>query len=359
MDDGTAEAPGDTVGGTGDGSVSGSVGGSPTLDEVARLAGVSRATASRAINGGRRVSARAQEAVDDAVRRLGYSPNPAARSLVTRRTDSVALVVPEPDERVFSDPFFARTLHVVTRALSERDLQVVLLIARPGDEEQRMLRYLRNRHIDGAIVVSHHRSDSLADHLAAIGLPSAFIGRPWTSADRVSYVDTDNVAGARDATRLLIDRGCRRIGTITGPSDMTAGADRLQGWHEAMAAAGLPTDAAALGDFTDAGGAAACERLLAAHPDLDGLMVASDLMAAGALRVLSAAGRRVPDDIAVVGYDDLGIAERTDPPLTTLRNPIGEMAEEAAHLLLGQLDGGSALPRRVVFPPTMVRRTSA
>ena len=152
-----------------------------TLDEVARLAGVSRATASRAINGGSRVSARSQQAVDDAVRRLGYTPNLAARSLVTRRTDSVALVVPEPDERVFSDPFFARTLHVVTRVLSERDLQVVLLIAGPGEQEERMLRYLRNRHSDGAIVVSHHRRDALADQLSSLGMPSAFIGRPSTS----------------------------------------------------------------------------------------------------------------------------------------------------------------------------------
>ena len=334
-------------------------GGSPTLEEVARLAGVSRATASRAINGGSRVSARAQQAVDDAVRRLGYTPNPAARSLVTRRTDSVALVVPEPDERVFSDPFFARTLHVVTSVLSARDLQVVLLIAQPGDEEHRMLRYLRGRHIDGAIVVSHHRSDSLSDHLAALGLPCTFIGRPWTSTDRVSYVDTDNRAGGREATRLLLDRGCRRIGTVAGPADMTAGRDRLEGWREALGDAGLPTDAVVHGDFTELGGADACAALLDAHPDLDGIVVASDLMASGALRVLSAQGRRVPTDLAVTGYDDLGIAEHTDPPLTTLRNPIGDMAEEAARLLLEQLDGGLATPRRVIFPPTLVRRASA
>jgi len=333
-------------------------GGSPTLEEVAKLAGVSRATASRAINGGTKVSARAQQAVDEAIRRLGYTPNPAARSLVTRRTDSVALVVPEPDERVFTDPFFARTLHVVTRVLSERDLQVVLLIARPGDEEERMLRYLRGRHVDGTIVVSHHRSDSLADHLAALGLPCAFVGRPWSAVDRVSYVDTDNVAGGREATQVLIDRGCRRIGTIAGPADMSAGIDRLEGWRAAMIAAGLPTEAIVHGDFTEESGVAACTALLAAHPDLDGIAVASDLMASGALRVLAAHGRRVPTDVAITGYDDLGIAEHTDPPLTTMRNPIAEMAEEAARLLADQLDG-TASPRRVIFAPTLVRRRSA
>ena len=228
-------------------------GGSPTLDEVARLAGVSRATASRAINGRTRVSQKARDAVDAAVRTLGYAPNPAARSLVTRRTDSVALVVPEPDDRLFTDPFFAHTLRGVSRVLAERDLQLVLLLARPGEQEQRMLRYLRNRHIDGALVVSHHRSDNLADHLAALDLPCAFVGRPWTSADKVAYVDTDNVAGEREATRVLMNRGCKRIGTIAGPTDMTAGVDRLDGWRAAMRDAGIAPDAVAYGDFTESG----------------------------------------------------------------------------------------------------------
>jgi DNA-binding LacI/PurR family transcriptional regulator len=334
-------------------------GNAPTLDEVARVAGVSRATASRAINGGNRVSPAARAAVDAAVRSLGYTPNPAARSLVTRRTDSVALVVPEPDERVFTDPFFVHTLRSVNRVLAPRDLQLVLLLARPGDEERRMLRYLGRRHIDGAIVVSHHSGDRLAEHLASLNLPCAFVGRPWTGADKVAYVDTDNAAGARLATERLVDRGCRRIATIAGPADMAAGIDRLEGWRSAVRDAGLPDDAVANGDFTERGGQDAATELLAQHPDLDGLVVASDLMATGALRVLAAAGRRVPDDIAVTGYDDLGIAERTDPPLTTIRNPIGEMAEQATRLLLEQVDGErDPQPIRVIFPPALVERES-
>ncbi|GAA5141709.1 LacI family DNA-binding transcriptional regulator [Nocardioides marinquilinus] len=330
----------------------------PTLDEVARMAGVSRATASRAINGAEKVSPRARSAVDAAVRALGYAPNPAARSLVTRRTDSVALVVPESDDVLFSDPFFARTLSGVSRVLGARDLQLVMLLAGPGDDEQRMLRYLRNRHIDGAIVVSHHRKHQLSDQLAGMGLPCVFVGRPWTSIDRVAYVDTDNVAGGSQATEALIARGCRRIGTVAGPADMTAGVDRLRGWRSAMREAGLADDAVVHGDFTEAGGEAAAEQLLAEHPDLDGLAVASDLMAVGALRALARAGRRVPDDVAVVGYDDIGVAERTSPPLTTVHAPVGDMAEQAARLLIEQLDGG---PRamRIVFPPSLVRRESA
>jgi len=338
----------------------GPLAGSPTLDEVARVAGVSRATASRAINGGPKVSEHARRAVDEAVRTLGYVPNRAARALVTRRTDSVAVVVPEPDERVFSDPFFARTLRSVTRVLGEREVQLVLLLARPGAEETRMLRYLGAGHVDGALVVSHHRDDRLSELLPELGLPCVFGGRPWSGSDKVPYVDVDNVAGGRIATELLIERGCRRIGTIAGPDDMTAASDRLAGWCQALAAAGLDTDARARGDFTEEGGRRAAEELLARHPDLDGLVVASDLMARGALAVAAAQGRRVPDDLAVVGYDDLGVAETTDPPLTTMRNPIGEMAERATRLLLDRIDGReTGGPYRLIIPTTLVRRGTA
>lgn len=331
----------------------------PTLDEVARLAGISRATASRAINGGNRVSKAAQAAVDAAVQTLGYTPNPAARSLVTRRTDSVALVVPEPDERVFSDPFFVHTLRGVNRVLAARDLQLVLLLARPGEDERRMLRYLRKRHIDGAIVVSHHQSDRLAEHLAALGLPCAFVGRPWTGDDKVAYVDTDNKAGSRLATEVLVARGCSNIGHVAGPDDMTAAVDRREGWRAAITEAGLRQDLVANGDFTEAGGEQATRELLERCPELDGLVIASDLMAVGAVRVLDETGRRIPNDVAVVGYDDLGVAERISPPLTTIRQPIGDMAAQATRMLLDQIqDDREPRAIRVVFPPTLVTRNS-
>ncbi|WKN48019.1 LacI family DNA-binding transcriptional regulator [Nocardioides sp. Arc9.136] len=332
--------------------------GTPTLDQVARLAGVSRATASRAINGSSRVSDRARVAVEEAVRSLGYVANPAARTLATRRTDSVAVVVPEPDDRVFSDPFFGRTLTAVNRVLAERDLQLVLLLARPGEEEDRTLRYLRGGHVDGAIVVSHHRSDHLAEHLAGLALPCAFVGRPILGADRVPWVDTDNVAGARLATALLLERGCRRTAHVAGPADMAAGQDRLVGYLGALSDAGLAAGPVEHGDFTEASGEAACARLLATYPDLDGLVVASDLMARGALRALAAAGRSVPGDVAVVGYDDLG-ADHCAPPLTTVVNPAGELAERATRLLLARLDDPATPRDQVLLAPTLVRRESA
>ena len=333
---------------------------SPTLDEVARVAGVSRATASRAVNGGSRVSERSRRAVQEAVRSLGYVPNRAARTLVTRRTDSVAVVVPEPDERVFNDPFFAGTLRAVARVLGEREVQLVLLLTQPGAQEERMLRYLSNGHVDGALVVSHHRDDHLPELMPTLGIPVVFGGRPWSGSDRVPYVDVDNVAGGRLATEHLVQRGCHRIGTIAGPADMTAATDRLAGWYQALAAAELPSTALVHGDFTEEGGRRAAVELLDRFPDLDGIVVASDLMARGALTVAAGRGLRVPDDLAVVGYDDLGVAETTDPPLTTMRQPIGEMAERAIQLLLDRIDGReTGGPYRLIIPTTLVRRASA
>ncbi len=329
----------------------------PTLEQVAERAGVSRSTASRAINGGLRVSPEALASVELAVADLGYTPNRAARSLVTRRTDSIALVVPEPDERVLSDPFFAGTLNGLSTSLADSDVQVVLVIARPGDSE-RTIRYLRNGHVDGAIVVSHHRNDEFDRALQASRVPNVFVGRPLSVGDiDVQYIDTDNVEGGRLATQHLIERGARRIGTIAGPQDMSGGIDRLAGWRRAMASAGMADDAVAFGDFTVSSGADAAREILSRFPDLDALFIASDLMAAGALGVLAELGKDVPGDIAVVGYDNLGVAASTVPPLTSVVQPVVAMARAAGARLLAQLNGAPP-SEPLIFAPELVIRSS-
>jgi DNA-binding LacI/PurR family transcriptional regulator len=331
----------------------------PTLDQVAERAGVSRSTASRAINGGLRVSPEAQASVDAAVADLGYIPNRAARSLVTRRANSVALVVPEPDELVLSDPFFASTIHGLNGALRDTDLQLVLVMARPEDIAIRTLRYLRGGHVDGAVVVSHHRNDVLADALHRSGMPTVFVGRPFGGGHHVHYVDVDNTGGGRMATEHLLRIGRRRIGTIAGPQDMSAGLDRLAGWAAALGEVGLATDAVAYGDFTTTGGAGATAKLLAEHPDINALFVASDLMAVGALSVLAGAGRLVPGDVAVVGYDNMGAAATTSPTLTTIVNPVVAMARTAGEMLIDLLNGKNVDHAPVIFAPELVIRLSA
>ncbi|KAF4406351.1 MULTISPECIES: LacI family DNA-binding transcriptional regulator [Streptomyces] len=329
----------------------------PTLEEVARAAGVSRATASRAINGLPYVSERAREQVARAVEVLGYRTNQVARSLATKRTGSIALVMSEPGNFVLSDPFFARVLRGIYSGLSGSQMQLVLLMNNEQDEEDGFARYLCGGHVDGALVVSLHGEDPLPGLLVDAGLPVVLGGRPLARVD-APYVDVDNFNGASSAARHLIDIGRRRVATIAGPEDMSVGMDRLSGWRRGMAGTGIATDAVEHGDFTMEGGAAAMRRLLRNHPDLDAVFAASDLMAVGAMQVLHAAGRRIPEEVAVVGFDNLDIAPTMSPPLTTVRQPIEEFGRTMTWRLLAQLEGETGLPPSIMLPTELVRRAS-
>jgi DNA-binding LacI/PurR family transcriptional regulator len=333
---------------------------SPTLDEVALLAGVSRATVSRVINGSPRVSPEARQAVEAAVEQLRYVPNRMARSLVTRRTDTIAIVLSEPNTRAFSDPFFAVIVRGVSATLADTDQNLVLLTARGTREQEKIGRYVRQGHVDGVILMSLHSDDLLPDLLTEARIPVVFSGRPLDDR-RVAYVDADNAGGAEEATRYLVEQGRRRIGTITGPGDMIAGIDRYAGYRAALEKAGLPLRPGLVveGDFTDAGGARAMGELLDRVPDVDAVFCASDLMAVGALRVLREAGRRVPDDVAVIGFDDISVAESADPPLTTVAQPLEEMSRLMTELLLEQIGGTEGEPRVEICPTRLVRRASA
>ncbi len=331
-----------------------------TLEEVAKVAGVSRATVSRVVNGSPRVSGDVRRSVQTAIDDLGYVPNRAARSLVTRRSDSIAVVITEPAGRLFTDPFFPRLIRGVSAALSARDLQLVLLMPDSRADESRTARYLTGGHVDGVLLGSLHGDDPLPGQLVASGVPVVLVGRPPRDAD-VSYVDVDNREGARRATTHLISRGRQHVATIAGPADMVPGQDRLAGYREALVDAAIPFDPSLLAtsDFTHEGGVAAMELLLAARPDVDAVFCGSDLIAAGALAALVAAGRTVPDDVAVVGFDDSPIAATSRPPLTSVRQPIEEMGREMVHLLLDLIAHNDRVARRVVLATELILRASS
>jgi DNA-binding LacI/PurR family transcriptional regulator len=332
----------------------------PTLDEVAELAGVSRATASRVINGSPLVTPTTRKTVEKSIRRLGYVPNRAARALVTRRTDTIALVVSEPEARVFSDPFFRTIVRGISSSIEDTELQLLLLFAQGAREEAKVERYLRQGHVDGVILMSLHGDDPLPRALTGALIPTVLSGRP-RPGERLPYVDADNRGGARDATAHLLSAGRKNVATITGPLDMMAGVDRLDGYKDALAEAGvrLRKGLVAYGDFTEDGAAAATEQLLRRQPHVDGIFVASDPMAFGALRALRAAGRRVPDDVAVVGFDDVADAATTDPALTTVRQPLAEMTRALTELLLRRMDGLATDDDFVVCETKLIVRDSA
>ena len=329
----------------------------PTLEEVARRAGVSRATVSRVVNGSTTVAPPIQEAVRRAVRELGYVPNLAARTLVTQRTDSIALVLPETATRVFSDdPLFPGIVRGVSQELEAADRQLVLMMAGSAASHDRIERYAMGRHVDGVMFASMHGMDPLPGALARIGMPAVCSGRPL-GRPGVPYVDIDHISGVTSAVRHLLDSGRRRIATIAGPQDMVAGIERLAGYRQALRES-QRRSIVAVGDFTRESGAAAMRHLLEDDPALDAVFVASDLMADGALRTLREAGRRVPDDVAVIGFDDADFARYTDPPLTTVRQPIIEIGREMVRLLL-RLADGEPVEDALILPTHLVLRDSA
>ncbi|KUL31697.1 LacI family DNA-binding transcriptional regulator [Actinoplanes awajinensis] len=328
----------------------------PTLDEVAARAGVSRTVVSRVINNGPHVSLAKRTAVEKAIRELGYTPNRAARTLVTRQTGVVMLVVSGEGPEVFADPFFAQIIVGASAALEKTDLHLMLSLATPVRGRDRLRAFLQTRSADGVMLVAMRGDDPLIEIAAQSGLPTVFVGLPLNGTPPF-YVDVDNAGGSRLATEHLLRSGRRRIAMITGPDDTAVGRDRRRGYTEALLLAGHGPYAVESGDFLESGGAAAMRALLSVHPDLDGVVAANDNMAAGALRVLRDAGRSVPGDVAVVGFDDLTVAVHTDPKLTTVHQPVQALGREAARMLVDLLDGEH--PDPFILPTRMVIRDSA
>ncbi|GIH90416.1 LacI family DNA-binding transcriptional regulator [Planobispora siamensis] len=328
----------------------------PTLEAVAARAGVSRATVSRVVNGHPTVAPDIRDVVMRAVEELGYVPNAAARTLVNQRTDSIALVVSESPTRVFSDdPMFSTVIRSASAELEAADKQVVLMLTGSARSHARVERYIAGGHVDGVMIISMHGADPLPVAVTRMRIPAVSYGRPAVPVD-LPYVDNDNVGGSETAVRHLIEAGRRRIATVAGPQDMIGGQDRLAGYRNVMRGSDYRS-IVAVGDFTRESGAVAMRQLLEDDPKLDAVFVANDLMAIGALQALRQAGRRVPDDVAVVGFDDIEAARYTEPPLTTMRQPVVEQAAAMVRLLLGLTTGGPADP--IILPTELVVRESA
>jgi DNA-binding LacI/PurR family transcriptional regulator len=327
-----------------------------TLDEVAARAGVSRSAASRVLNNAPHVSKAKRAAVRRAIEDLGYVPNATARALASRQSGSVVLAVSAEDPQVFADQFVAEVVVGILSVLEETELELMLVTATSSRGQERLEKLLRTRTTAGVMLMSMHGDDPIARLAEDSDLPVVFGGRPLTFEPRY-YVDADNRGGARLAAEHLVETGRVRIATITGRMDEAAGTARHQGFREALAVAGLDARRVVHGDFSEDGGRTAMEQLLAAHPDLDAVFVASDQMAVGALRALADAGRSVPADVAVVGFNDIPMARHTIPPLTTISQPIRSLGREMARMLHAVLGGEDPTP--LILPTRLVVRDSS
>ncbi|WP_069769669.1 LacI family DNA-binding transcriptional regulator [Streptomyces sp. LUP30] len=338
----------------------------PTLEEVAARAGVGRGTVSRVINGSPRVSDATRAAVEAAVAELGYVPNTAARALAANRTDAIALVVPESETRFFAEPYFSDMLKGVGAELSDTEMQLLLIFAGSDKERRRLAEYLAAHRVDGVLLVSVHADDPLPDLLAQLEIPAVISG-PRSASESLASVDSDNYGGGRSAAEHLLARGCREIAHITGRLDVYGAQRRVDGYREALRDAGHTADEQLIeqGDFTEEGGRRAMAALLDRRPGLDAVFAGSDVMAAGARQVLRERGRRIPDDVALVGYDDSAIARHMDPPLTSVRQPIEEMGRRMIDLLLSEIADSSPTVsrgperRQVVLATKLVERASS
>jgi LacI family transcriptional regulator len=331
-----------------------------TLEEVAKIAGVSRSTVSRVINDSPHVSADTREKVWQAIQASGYQPHAAARSLVTNRTRVISVIIPEVVATLFSDPFFALLLRGATDACNSQRYHMMLsLFTDPAKRQEMYRRVLHGGLVDGVIVASSPLEDPLIPDLQNDHIPFVSIGhRP---DETVHYVDVDNTGGAQMATEHLIRLGHRRIATITGPLDTMPGQDRLTGYRQALEGRRIPVQEELIleGDFTEGGGAAAARQLLSASPTA--IFAASDLMAIGALKALREAGLQVPQDVALVGFDDVPVASVIEPALTTVRQPIERLGSMAVEIVLDVLcneQEAKSSTHRIVLPTELVVRAS-
>jgi DNA-binding LacI/PurR family transcriptional regulator len=325
-----------------------------TIDELAELSGVSRATVSRVLNGGP-VSPTTRRRVQAVLEREDYRPNIAARSLASGRSGVIGLAIHVDPHNLFQDPYFGTLLQGITDVLAEHAAGMMLWLGNRSKEET--LGRIRSMGLlDGVIATAHDLDDPLVDGLLASSIPTVLIGH--RRADRsASYVDIDNVGAADVMTTHMLQSGRRRIGVVTGHRGTVSGEDRLSGYFRAMERAGLSTEGLVVdGDFNrEAGGVGAC---LLLERGVDAIFCANDAAAAGALTAIRAAGRRVPDDVALGGFDDLDFAAQLDPPLTTIRQGVHEQGAEAARVLFQLLQDPDRSPRRVLLPTELVIRRS-
>jgi LacI family transcriptional regulator len=327
------------------------------LEQIAKLSGVSRSTVSRVINNEPNVSDGTRENVLRIVRLMNYVPNAAARGLAGGRTQVIGLVIPTGIAELFANPFFSLFMQGVSSACNAHGHTVMLWLAEPEYERRQIHQIVHSGSIDGVLVASVLMDDSLVQSVCDSGRPFVLVGRHPTNLD-VNYVDADNHGGAREAVRHLLRLGRTRIATVTGPQNKIAGMDRLTGYIAALREHGLPFDSNLIvdGGFSEIGGYLAMRQLLPQQPDA--VFVASDLMALGALRAVREIGLRVPEDMALVGFDDTPLAARTEPPLTVIRQPARQLGRLAAETLIEVIRDPDSSPQHLMLPTELVIRAS-
>jgi LacI family transcriptional regulator len=328
-----------------------------TLEDIARQAGVSRSTVSRVVNDSPNVREDVRKRVLNVIHETGYHPNAAARTLVSQRSWTLGLVLPQSVSSFFTDPYYPHLIKGIAQACNQNNYTLALfLVSSKEDEDKIFARIARRGLLDGVLVQSGHQGDQrIIGKLVDAGIPQVIVGRPFRS-DNVSFIEVNNVKSAANAVMHLIRLGYKRIATITGPLRSAAGVDRKSGYIEALTSRGFNIDENLIieGDFSEAGGYYAMKKLLPVKPDA--VFAASDIMAIGAIHAVREAGLQVPGDIAFVGFDDLPLAALSDIQLTTVRQPVIKFGIQAVELLIDLINIGIDQPRHIFMDTELVVR---
>jgi LacI family transcriptional regulator len=327
------------------------------LEDIARHSGVSRSTVSRVINNDPNVNEKTRAHVQAVIRQLNFQPNLAARSLASGRTRVLGLVIPQGVAYIFTEPYFSILIQSISQTCNALDHSIMLWLAEPDYERRAIQHILHGGLIDGVIVSSMLTDDAIVQALIEAQKPFMLIGRHPTNP-QVNYVDADNRGGAQLAVKHLLALGHRRIGLITGPLNTIASQDRMDGYKDAVREFQLELEPSLLveSDYTEAGGFASAQKLL--QEEVTAIFAVSDTMAVGALRAINANGQRVPEDVALIGFDDMNFAPQLQPALTTVRQPITQLGATAVTNLIAVLDGGETPVRQVNLPTELVIRAS-
>lgn len=332
-----------------------------TIKDVAQRAGLGQGTVSRVLNGSGYVSDETRQRVLDAIRDLNYVPNAQARAMMTRRTMTLGVALPD-----LTNPYFPAMVRGIEDEARRHGYTVILLQTDWQPANERLaIDILRRQSVDGTLLVDVTLSDLLTNILISANTPVVLIGR-GTERQDVSHITVNNYKGATEAMQWILSKGHRRIGFLAGPKQAASARQRLRAYLDCMGWEALlgdewekhPELPIAQTDYSFEQGREATEQLLRKHPDLTCLFGVNDMTALGALAYLTAQSIRVPDMLAVIGFDDILMASLVHPPLTTMRQPVYDMGVAGARLLIERIKNAESKAQRLVFDPTLIVRQS-
>lgn len=331
-----------------------------TIKDVAKYANVSPSTVSRVISNSSRISPETQERVRKAMKKLGYHPNAIARSLVTQRANAIGLILSRATKDAFANPFFPGIIQGIADIAQEEHFSLILSAAKDYQEEhEEAINMLRNRKVDGVILMASRINDKIIKNLLDNDFPFVLIGRSM-EIDDIPIVNNDNIKAAYDAVKYLIHKGYERIAIISGPEEYVVSRDRVEGYRRALLENGLNFNSTLVRytDFNYEGGYESARALLSENK-IDAIFAIDDMIAFGALRAVQETNLNIPEDLAIVGFNDDPMVAYVKPALTTVRIPISRMGREAAKMLIRIITDKSYSGEEIIVPTELIKRDSA